>query len=66
MLIKNRTYRCASMLDVDIHVLAIKYIGKDYIKMRVCFPYRHNPDMVIMDAQIHKVPFAAIKKWTLL
>lgn len=63
MIKKGSTYRVDNMLDVDIHVLAIKYIGKDYLKIKVCFPYRRNPNEIIMDEQIHTVTYKNLKRW---
>ena len=66
MLLKNRTYRVENMLDVDIHVLGIKYIDKDYFKIKVCYVYRNNPSEVIMDNGVYKLYFEDFKRWKLL
>ena len=44
---KGCTYRHVACIDVDMHVLAIKYLGPDYFKLKVCWVYQRNPWMII-------------------
>jgi ferredoxin-fold anticodon binding domain-containing protein len=65
MIIKGRTYRVDSMLDLYVHVLTINDIGPDYFLLTVCYPYKRNK-WIIEDKEIYKLSFLDAKKWKLL
>lgn len=61
---KGRTYRVQGMLDLDVHVLKIVGFGKDYLEIKVCFPYRRN-NWIIADHEdvTYKVPLKNFDHW---
>lgn len=60
---KGKTYRCESCLDLDIHVLDVVDFGKDFLEIKVCFPYRRNNWIIMDDDFSYKVPLETLKKW---
>ena len=42
----NRYYRHLSAIDVDMHVLAIKYAGTRYLKLKVAWVSQRNHELV--------------------
>lgn len=60
---KGGTYRHISCLDVDMHVLAIKYIGERYFKLKVVWVNRHSPHILIEQPGQVKLMFSDLPKW---
>ena len=61
---KGWTYRNRNCIDLDMHVVAIKYLGLDYFKLEVAWVNRHHPHILIPDNV--KLFRKDLKNWTIL
>jgi hypothetical protein len=59
---RNKTYRHPNMLDVDMHVVSIAYIGYSYLKLNVVWVNRHDPNILWPDKV--KLLKRHVKDWT--
>lgn len=62
-LTRYATYSAPGCLDLDIWIQKIVYIGKDYYKIKVAWPYKRNPNEIILDEQTYKLPFTTFNRW---
>lgn len=63
---RGRTYRHTSCLDVDMHIVAIRYLGPDYFKLKVVWVSQRDPNIFWEQPGQVKLYRKHLKNWSLV